>query len=170
MNATSETTLPTSPERLLLRLTELGIETRTFAHQPVFTVEEAKALRGALPGGHIKNLFLRGKREEMWLVVVEEDKRVDLRALGEALGAGKLSFGSAERLMRHLGVLPGAVTPFAIVNDREKRVQVILDQDLPGFDLVNCHPLTNDRTTTLKSVDLLRFLEEEGHPPRLMKF
>ena len=170
MNEPSTTPLPTSPERLLAILDELGIEAMTHAHSPVFTVEEAKALRGSLPGFHIKNLFLRNKKEEMWLIVVGEDKPIDLKALGERLGAGRLSFGSAERLMRYLGVHPGSVTPFAIVNDMERQVQVVIDQDLIGDGLVNCHPLVNDQTTALKSTDLLRFLEAMGHAPRAMDF
>lgn len=162
--------LPTSPERLLARLAELGIASKTVDHEPVFTVEEAKALRGALTGGHIKNLFLRNKKEEMWLVVVEEDKRVDLKALGERLGAGKLSFGSPDRLMTYLGVLPGAVTPFSIINDKGGKVTLVLDEDLLGFDPVNCHPLVNNKTTALSPQDLVRFLEAEGHKPQMMKF
>lgn len=164
----AEVQIPTSPEQLLARLRELGIESRTIDHAPVFTVEESKALRGELPGGHIKNLFLRNKKEEMWLVVVEEDKRVDLKSLGDKLGAGKLSFGSADRLMKYLGVIPGAVTPFAIINDKNRQVKVVLDQDLLGFETVNCHPLVNSKSTAIKSADLRRFLEAEGHPPQLM--
>jgi Ala-tRNA(Pro) deacylase len=157
--------IPTSPEQLLARLDAVGIAYRNHEHAAVFTVEEAKALRGALAGGHIKNLFLRNKKEEMWLVVAEEDKRIDLKALGERLGAGKLSFGSADRLMRYLGVLPGAVTPFGIINDTERKVKVVLDRDLMGFDPVNAHPLVNTMTTALAPEDLVRFLEAEGHAP-----
>src|SRR5689334_25118925 len=119
-----------TPQQLFARLEALGLAHRSVEHAPVFTVEEAKAHRGELPGGHIKNLFLRNKKEEMWLVVVEEDKRIDLKALGELLGAGKLSFGSPDRLMTYLGVLPGAVTPFAIINDKGGKVKVVLDKDL----------------------------------------
>jgi Ala-tRNA(Pro) deacylase len=160
---------PTSAEQLLARLGELGITSRTVDHDAVFTVEEAKALRGELPGGHIKNLFLRNKKEDMWLVVVEEDKRIDLKALGELLGAGKLSFGSPDRLMTYLGVLPGAVTPFSIINDTQRKVTVVLDQDLLEKDPVNCHPLVNTKTTSLASQDLLRFLETEGHKPQILR-
>src|ERR1700731_4176768 len=99
-------TPPTTPEQLLARLAELGIACRTVSHPPVFTVEEAKALRGELPGGHVKNLFLRDKKGAMWLVVAEEDRCIDLKALGEKIGAGRVSFGSADRLMQYLGVLP----------------------------------------------------------------
>jgi Ala-tRNA(Pro) deacylase len=160
---------PTSAAQLLARLAELGIASTTIDHDAVFTVEEAKALRGELPGGHIKNLFLRNKKEEMWLVVVEEDKRIDLKALGEQLGAGKLSFGSPDRLMTYLGVLPGAVTPFSIINDKDRKVTVVLDKDLLDRDPVNCHPLVNTKTTALSPQDLLRFLEAEGHKPQLLQ-
>jgi Ala-tRNA(Pro) deacylase len=162
-------TQPTSAEQLLARLGELGIVSKTVDHDAVFTVEEAKALRGELPGGHIKNLFLRNKKEEMWLVVAEEDKRIDLKALGELLGAGKLSFGSPDRLMTYLGVLPGAVTPFSIINDKQRQVTVVLDQDLLEKDPVNCHPLVNTKTTSLTPQDLLRFLEAEGHKPQILR-
>jgi Ala-tRNA(Pro) deacylase len=161
--------LPTSPQQLLARLDALGIAYRNHAHAAVFTVEEAKALRGELTGGHIKNLFLRNKKEEMWLVVAEEDKRIDLKALGERLGAGKLSFGSPDRLLRYLGVLPGAVTPFGIVNDTDRKVKVVLDRDLMGFDPVNAHPLVNTMTTALSARDLVKFLEAEGHKPEIME-
>jgi Ala-tRNA(Pro) deacylase len=162
--------LPTSPEQVLARLEALGIESRTFRHAPVFTVEEAKALRGELAGAHIKNLFLRNKKGAMWLVTCLEDRPIDLKALAAALGAGRFSFGSAERLMAHLGVQPGSVTPLAVVNDRAGRVAVVLDKALLDFDEVNCHPLVNDMTTTLSSADLVAFLEAEGHAPRLLDF
>jgi Ala-tRNA(Pro) deacylase len=161
-------TIPTSPQRLLARLDALGIAYRNHEHAAVFTVEEAKALRGELAGGHIKNLFLRNKKEEMWLVVAEEDKRIDLKALGERLGAGKLSFGSADRLLRYLGVLPGAVTPFGIINDKDRKVNVVLDRDLMGFNPVNAHPLVNTMTTALAPQDLVKFLEAEGHKPDIL--
>jgi Ala-tRNA(Pro) deacylase len=161
-------TLPTSPEQLLARLAALGIAVQNHAHAAVFTVDEAKALRGELHGGHIKNLFLRNKKEEMWLVVVEEDKRVDLKALGEKLNAGKLSFGSPDRLLRYLGVLPGAVTPFGIINDKDRKVKVVLDRDLLAMDPVNAHPLVNTMTTAIAAKDLVKFLEAEGHPPELV--
>ena len=160
--------LPTSPQQLLARLEALDIAYRNHEHVAVSTVEEAKALRGELTGGHIKNLFLRNKKEEMWLVVAEEDKRIDLKALGEKLGAGKLSFGSPDRLLRYLGVLPGAVTPFGIINDKDRQVKVVLDRDLMGFNPVNAHPLVNTMTTALSPQDLVRFLEAEGHKPDLL--
>jgi Ala-tRNA(Pro) deacylase len=166
--------LPTSPEALLQRLAALGIASHTVDHAPVFTVEESRGLRGLLPGGHVKNLFLRNKKEEMWLVTVEESKRVDLKALGEMLtgatgGAAKLSFGSADRLMKHLGVIPGAVTPFAVINDKERLVRMVLDRDLLVHDRVHAHPLVNFKATALSPADLVRFLEAEGHAPQVIE-
>src|SRR5215470_3773309 len=166
--------LPTSPDQLLERLTALGIQSHTVDHAPVFTVEESKELRGMLPGGHVKNLFLRNRKEEMWLVTVEESKRVDLKALGEKLtgatgGAAKLSFGSADRLMKHLGVIPGAVTPFAVINDKDRLVRMVLDRDLLAHDVVHAHPLVNFKATALAPKDLLKFLEAEGHAPQVIE-
>ena len=161
---------PATAEDLLARLDELGIAARSFEHQAVFTVEEAKALRGELAGAHIKNLFLRNKKGVMWLVTCQEDRAIDLKALGERIGAGRLSFDSAERLMKYLGVLPGAVTPFGVINDRQGKVTVVLDSALPDQDPVNCHPLVNTMTTALVGRDLVRFLESTGHPPQLLDF
>ena len=166
--ATPPNTPPTTPEQLLARLAELGIACRTVSHPPVFTVEEAKALRGELPGGHVKNLFLRDKKGAMWLVVAEEDRRIDLKALAARLGAGKVSFASAERLMAYLGVVPGAVTPFGLINDRGQEVRVVIDAGLLAHDPVNVHPLTNDRTTAISPRDLLRFIEACGHEPQVI--
>jgi Ala-tRNA(Pro) deacylase len=164
----TETPLPTSPAALHARLDALGIAFRCVEHPPVFTVEEAKALRGELPGAHIKNLFLRNKKGRMWLVTCLEDREVDLKALGERLEAGRFSFGSAERLMTYLGVRPGAVTPFAVINDSAREVTMVLDSGLLGEGPVNCHPLVNTMTTALAPEDLLRFLEAEGHPPQML--
>jgi Ala-tRNA(Pro) deacylase len=153
------------PQQLFARLDQLGIAHRTVEHPPVFTVEEAKALRGNLPGHHIKNLFLRNKKEEMWLVVALEDRAIDLKRLGDVLGAGRLSFGSAERLMRTLGVEPGSVTPLALVNDEARAVRLVLDRGVADGGPVNAHPLVNTMTTALAPADLLRFFEATGHTP-----
>lgn len=159
-----------SPQQLFARLETLGITPRTVEHPPVFTVEEAKALRGDLPGHHIKNLFLRNKKEEMWLVVALEDRAIDLKRLGEALGAGRLSFGSPDRLRRHLGVEPGSVTPFALVNDDTRVVRLALDRGLAEGGPVNAHPLVNTMTTAIAIGDLLRLFEATGHAPRWLDF
>jgi Ala-tRNA(Pro) deacylase len=165
---TAPAVAPATPEQLLARLAELGIESRTVSHPPVFTVEESKALRGQLPGGHVKNLFLRNKKGAMWLIVAEEDRRIDLKALGERIGAGKVSFGSAERLMQYLGVAPGSVTPFGLINDKGAQVQVVVDRALLAHDPINVHPLTNDRTTAIAPKDLLAFIAACGHKPQLL--
>ena len=176
MSETSETpaladgSAPATTEALLSRLAALDIAAETVEHAPVFTVEEAKALRGELPGAHIKNLFLRNKKGAMWLVVALEDRQVDLKALGTALGAGRFSFGSADRLMQYLGVLPGAVTPFSVINDKGGQVQVVLDHGLKSGGPVNGHPLVNTMTTAISFEDLVRFLEAEGHPPSFLDF
>jgi Ala-tRNA(Pro) deacylase len=158
------------PQQLFARLDQLGIAHRTVEHPPVFTVEEAKALRGNLPGHHIKNLFLRNKKEEMWLVVALEDRAIDLKRLGDALGAGRLSFGSADRLKRYLGVEPGSVTPLSLVNDEARAVQLVLDRGVADGGPVNAHPLVNTMTTALAPADLLRFFDDTGHTPRWLDF
>jgi Ala-tRNA(Pro) deacylase len=159
-----------SPQQLFDKFAALGIAQRTVEHPPVFTVEEAKALRGNLAGHHIKNLFLRNKKEEMWLVVALEDRAVDLKRLGEALGAGRLSFGSPDRLRRVLGVEPGSVTPFALVNDEARVVRLALDRGLSEGGPVNAHPLVNTMTTAIATADLLRLFEATGHVPLWLDF
>lgn len=163
--------MPATPDELLARLGQLGIASKTYDHPPVFTVEESKALRGQLPGGHCKSLFLKDKADKLWLVVALEDRAVDLKRLRHRLGAKKtLSFGSAELLMATLGVTPGAVTPFGALNDRDGRVQVVLDRAMLALDPLNYHPLTNARTTALAPQDLVRFLEASGHSPVVLDF
>ena len=157
-----------TPDELLTFLDELDIPTTTVEHAQVFTVEEAKRVRGQLEGGHCKSLFLRNKKGAMWLVVLFEDTVVDLRRLGEGIGAGRVGFASPERLDRHLGVIPGAVTPFAVVNDEGGEVTVVLESGLLNTNPLHFHPLDNGRTTAISPDDLLRFLEATGHPPALL--
>jgi Ala-tRNA(Pro) deacylase len=159
-----------SPQQLFDRLAGLGIVHRTVEHDAVFTVEQAKQHRGVLPGHHIKNLFLRNKKEEMWLVVALEDRRIDLKQLGETLGAGRLSFGSPERLMTYLGVEPGSVTPFSVINDSAHKVTLVLDRGLEQDGPINAHPLTNTMTSALSLADLQRFFAATGHTPRWLDF
>jgi Ala-tRNA(Pro) deacylase len=161
---------PARPAELLGRLAALHIPARTVEHPPVFTVEEARRHRGDLPGTHTKSLFLRDPKEAMWLVVCLEDRVVNLKRLAERLGVRRLSFGSPARLMRHLGVIPGAVSPFAVINDRPGLVHLALDRAVLGADPVNLHPLDNTKTTAISAADLLRFLEAERHPPLLLDF
>jgi Ala-tRNA(Pro) deacylase len=161
--------LPATSDDLFERFRELGIAARTVEHPPVFTVEEAKALRGKLPGGHTKNLFLRNKKGAMWLLVCMEDRKVDLKELAKRLGAGRFSFGSADRLMKYMGVIPGAVTPFGILNDSGGRVRVVLERAMLDEDTLNFHPLDNAKTTALAATDLVRFLDAENHPPEIIE-
>lgn len=156
---------PAGPEDLFRRLRELGTSFETVEHPPVFTVDQAKALRGELRGCHVKNLFLRDRKGAMWLVVCREDRAIDLKVLAELLGAGRLSFGSPERLMKYLGVIPGAVTPFAVINDKGGEVRVVLERRMLETEPLNFHPLDNAMTTAIGSEDFICFLEAENHPP-----
>ena len=155
-------------EDLFRRLDELGIATTTAEHPPVFTVEEAKALRGQIAGSHIKNLFLKDKRDQLWLVVCLEDRDIELKTLPTLIGSARLSFARPDLLREVLGVEPGSVTPFALINDTARRVTVALDAEMMQADRLNCHPLHNRATTTISTAGLLRFIEACGHTPRLV--
>jgi Ala-tRNA(Pro) deacylase len=161
-------TAPLTSADLLIRLEALDIAHRTIGHVPVYTVAESRELRDDFPGGHSKNLFLRNKKGRMWLVTCLEDRDIDLKELAERLGAGRFSFGSAERLMRYLGVIPGAVTPFAVINDRGGAVHMVLDAGLLEHDPLNFHPLDNAMTTAISAHELLRFLEVADHAPQIV--
>ena len=168
-SSSSTQTMPASSEDLLAYLENLGIATVTVEHAPVFTVEEAQALRGDLPGGHTKNLFLKDKKSRLFLLVLGEETEVDLKRVHERIGGqGRVSFGSAELLEEVWGVRPGAVTPFGAINDAEGRVRVVLDAAMMRHERLNFHPLVNTRTTALSSADLLRFLRATGHEPRVV--
>lgn len=162
--------LPTSPDQLLERLDALGIPHQTYCHQPLFTVEESKALRGDLPGHHCKNLFLKDKKGRYWLVVALEDAVIALNHFDKVIGSARLTFASPERLFEVLGVRPGSVTPFALINDTAHVVRVILQKRMMEQDVVNYHPLLNNRTTGLAPADLLRFIRACGHEPEIVDF
>jgi Ala-tRNA(Pro) deacylase len=160
--------MPATPDELFAYLDTLAIAHKTVTHPAVFTVEEARELRGAVAGGHTKNLFLRDKKSVPYLVVAPEDAAVELRSLHRLLGAsGRFSFGSAELMQEVLGVLPGSVTPFAVINDKECRVNVVLDAALMTHEALNFHPLVNTATTTISRDGLLKFLDATGHAPRI---
>jgi Ala-tRNA(Pro) deacylase len=150
---------------LFARLKELGIETVTVEHAPMFTVAQSTALRETLPGAHTKSLFLVDKERRLVLVVAKDDTRVDLKALSKTLGFGRLSFGSPELLEAVLGVPGGSVTPFALINGTAANVVVVVDRALTAFAEVNCHPLENTATTRLATPELLRFIKASGHEP-----
>ncbi len=160
--------MASTQDQLLQRLDELGIGHRTFAHVPVFTVDEARQHTARLPGGHCKSLFLKDKKGGLWLLVCSDHRRIDLGRLAKVIGSPRLSFGQAELLQAVLGVIPGAVTPFALINDRECRVRPLLDQAMLAHALLNYHPLTNAATTTIKAGDLLKFVEACGHRPQIL--
>jgi Ala-tRNA(Pro) deacylase len=155
--------------KLFARLEELGIAATTIEHAPVFTVEESQGLRGMIPGAHTKNLFLKDKDGRMVLVVANEDTKVDLKALAKRLGFGRLSFGKPDLLMEVLGIEPGSVTAFALINETSSGLAaVVVDEALMAFAEVNCHPLVNNATTRIATRDLIRFMEECGHVPRVL--
>jgi Ala-tRNA(Pro) deacylase len=159
---------PLTPEQLFRRLDALDIAHQTVSHPPVFTVAEAAAVRGQLPGGHCKSLFLKDKKGGFWLVVMLEERNIDLNKLAICLAAPRFSFGAAADLEALLGVRPGSVTPFALVNDGAQRVTPVLDRAMLDHDPLNYHPLTNDRTTAIASANLLRFIAACGHRPRVV--
>ena len=157
---------------LMRRLDELGIPATTHRHEPLFTVEDGRHLHEGLPGGHCKSLFLKDKKGALWLVVALHDTRVDLKGLQKALGAARFSFGKPDLLMEVLGVTPGAVTPFALINAaggaRDATLSVVLDARMLAEEIVNYHPLTNDATTAISPDDLLRFIRAMGYEPAIL--
>ena len=157
-----------TPEDLFARLEALDIETTTHVHEPVFTVSENRELRGELPGAHCKTLFLKDAKGALWLVVVEEGRRLDMKRLATVIGSARLSFARPERVREHLGIEPGAVTPFSLINDCGAEIAIVLDSEAMASDVANFHPLVNDRTTAIRPVDLLRFLEACGRSPQVV--
>lgn len=156
---------------LLAELDRLGIANATITHPPVFTVEEAKQLRGKIVGGHTKNLFLKDKSDRLFLAVTLEDVPVDLTALARLVGArGRLSFASADLLREHLGVEPGSVTPFALFNNRALTVTPVLDETMLAVTPLNFHPLENTATTAISNADMLKFVAACGHAALTLRF
>ncbi len=152
-------------------LDRLGIAHQTVTPPPLFTVEQSQALRGQIPGGHTKNLFLKDKKGALYLVTALEDATIELKSLHRLIGAsGRLSFGSAEQMREALGVEPGAVTPFGTINDAQHRIAVLLDAALMAHQAINAHPLVNTMTTTIGRDDLIKFLRATGHEPRIIAF
>lgn len=159
-----------SREELFAHLDGLGIHHHTVAHRPVFTVEEGRDIKAGLPGGHTKNLFLKDKRGQAFLVTALDETGIRLNRLHRLLGCGRLSFGSEALLLQTLGVTPGSVTALALLNDRKGEVRFILDAALMEWPVVCCHPLLNDATTSIAPADLIRFAESTAHVPELIDF
>jgi len=158
-----------TPQELFAQLDALRIAHKTYPHPPVFTVAQATARRGNLPGGHCKSLFLKDKKGGFWLVVMLEQRRIDLKRLAATLAAPRFSFGGAEELLELLGVRPGCVTPFALFNDVSCVVSPVLDAGMLEQNPLNFHPLENDRTTAISPDDLLRIVAAAGHVPRIVE-
>ncbi len=160
--------MPATPTDLFALLNRLGIPHTTVTHPPLFTVEESRALRGKIPGGHTKNLFLKDKSGAYYLVVASEEATIDLKGLHRRLGArGRFSFGSADALRELLGVEPGSVTPFAALNDVSGKVVIVLDKAMLNHEILNYHPLVNTMTTSLPRAGLMTFLKACGREPRI---
>lgn len=163
--------MPATPDDLFLLFDRLGIAYEIQHHPAVFTVEESKTLRGKLPGAHVKNLFLKDKKGRFFLITALENAAIDLKTIHQEIGGnGRVSFGSAEQLMERLGVEPGSVTPFALINDHDKQVTFILDGRILAHERVNAHPLRNTMTTGVSRADLERFFAETGHEPLVIAF
>ncbi len=162
--------MPAASDDLIAYLDSLAIPSTTVEHPALHTVEESQALRGDIPGGHVKNLFVKDKKSRLFLLVLGEETPVDLKRVHERIGAqGRVSFGSAELLEEVWGVKPGAVTPFGAINDASGRVTVVLDATMMRCARLNFHPLVNTRTTGLASADLIKFLRATGHEPMVVE-
>ena len=160
--------MPATPAELFACLDHLGIPHTTVTHPPLFTVEQSRALRGQIPGGHTKNLFLKDKKDALFLVTALEDATIELKSLHRRLNAsGRFSFGSANLMLETLGIAPGAVTPFGALNDTAGRVTIVLDKALMQHTAINAHPLVNTMTTSISREGLLAFLVSTGHNPRI---
>lgn len=167
---TASPTQPKTAQDLHRFLDELGISHTTKQHPPVFTVAESESLRDEIPGGHTKNLFVKDKKDQFFVLTVEERAVVDLKTVHKLIGASsRVSFGSPEKMMDYLGVIPGSVTVFGAINDTTGQVTFVLDEELMRHEIINGHPLSNDATTSIGRDDLIRFLKATGHDPLVLK-
>ena len=148
-----------TPDDLYAFLDAHGVAHRTLEHPAVFRVDEGHEIKAQLPGGHTKNLFLKDGKDQLWLICALGETRVDLKRLPEVIGAARLSFGSPELMQQALGVSPGSVTLFALINDAARRVKLVLDAALLEPEPINFHPLTNTATTAISQEGLRRFLK-----------
>jgi len=160
--------LPTSPDSLMATLTDMGIEFTLYHHEAVYTVEESEKVDAGIAGTHCRNLFLRDKKKNNFLVVLQNATDVDMKKLPPVIGSDRLSFGSSDRLWEYLGVRPGSVCPFSIINDKNQQVKILLDKSMMETDIVNYHPLLNTMTVGLKPQDLIKFIESTGHEAHIV--
>lgn len=145
-----------------------GVAVEKLEHPAVFTVEESAAIHAALPAAHTKNLFLKDKKGGYWLVVLPSERRADLKAFAELLGAGKFSFGKPDDMERLLGVTPGAVTPLAAANAPVGEVSLVFDASFEQAERIAVHPLRNTATVALPFAALVTWLESHGHSARIV--
>ena len=161
---------PKTPQDLFAFFDANGIEHSTLEHEAVFTVEEGPELKARLKGGHTKNLFLKDSKGRLWLISALADTVIDLKTLHKTIGAARLSFGNGELMRETLGVTPGSVTAFALINDAEHKVTFVLDAGLLQHELVNFHPLVNTATTAVSKAGLLAFFKALGVEPMIVDF
>ena len=161
--------MSSTPEQLFAFLDRLGIEHHTTEHPPIFTAEQGLEWDDKIPGSACTSLFLKDEKGGLWLVMIPADKRADLKGIAKRVGAPRFSFGKPELMMEVLGVTPGSVTPFALLNDTEKRVKVVLDEDMLRCDKVHYHPLHNAASTTLRLADFLKFVRALGYEPKIIE-
>ena len=158
-----------STDFLFDHLKALKIETKTYKHLPVFTVAEAKIQCGHIAGCHCKNLFLKDKKGSLFLIVTKDNQSLDLKELRKKIGSNHLSFGKPDLLRDTLGIEPGSVSPFALINDNKNQINLILDMKMMQNKLLNFHPLTNSLTTSISPNDLLIFIKDTGHVPSILE-
>jgi Ala-tRNA(Pro) deacylase len=157
--------MPCSTEDLFSFLDRLGIAHQTTSHPPIFNAEQGRGWHDKIPGRHCKNLFLKDGKGSLWLVVMPADKRADLAGIAKRSGAARFSFAEPELLTEALQITPGSVTPFALLNDSERRVKVVLDEEMLRCEKVNYHPLHNAASTTVSAADFLKFIQALGYDP-----
>ncbi len=168
--STDERDMAAGEEELHAFLRDLGIETTTMRHPALFTVADSRTLRGEIAGGHTKNLFLKDKKDNYFLLTVEESAAVDLKSIHHRIGAAsRVSFGRPEAMLALLGVTPGAVTLFGLLNDTGHAVRFFIDESLLAGEIINAHPLTNEATTSIRVADVLKFVEATGHAVNPLK-
>ncbi len=155
---------------LFKQLIALNIKYILYEHEPLFTVEQAQKISLNIPGGHIKNLFLKDDNGKFWLIVAQDHTKIELKKVAQMMNAPKLRFANEQLLMEYLGVKPGSVTPFALINDTNHTVNVILDAVLLTFDTINAHPLQNDATIGVNQSDFKKFLKYTQHAPIIIDF
>ncbi len=159
-----------TPQALFDYLDSIGVAHRTLQHPAVFRVEEGLEIKAALPGGHTKNLFLKDAKDRLWLVTALGETTIDLKTLHRVIGSARLSFGSATLMGETLGVTPGSVTPFGLINDKDRRVSLVVDAALLATEPLNFHPLVNTATTAVSRAGFLAFLAALGVTPLVVDF